>query len=298
MAISANKNVVVDDSALMAHLKDFAKLMGKELSEVIRDQAAAFCIDMIKNTRPYKSKGKGMDKDAKAKGIKNVHDSVFHIFRPLDLATAEQVAAIGRFDVFKMWEKRQGKTAEGGKSKKLRWARFQQAFSGGKSIPFVESGDQSALGSIHTRLRRDGGRGSLTETAAKSKEPFAIVAREKDVENYAKLKARDVGLLKSAYYHAALRIRADVKGSSWVKHPAGSSNAIGEDKTTQPLTPFVVVGNLKGYRGVTPSLVQAALNHRAYAMRNAMARELNKNKVSWWSATITGRLSNTYQHFT
>jgi len=298
MAITANKGVVVDDSALMAHLQDFSKLMGKELSVVIRDQAAAFCLDMIKYTRPYKTKGKGMDKDAKDKGIKNVRDSVFHIFRPLALATSEQVAAIGRFDVFKMWEKRNGGSADGAKSKKVRWAKFQQTFGGGKSLPFIESGDKAALGSIHTSLRRDGGRGSLKSSAAESDEPFAIVAREKDIENYAKMKALDVGLLKSAYYHAALRIRADIKGAAWVKHPAGASNAIGDDKTNVPLQPFVVVGNLKGRRGITDSLVQAALNHRAYAMRNAMARELNKNKVSWWSATVTGRLSKTYQHFT
>lgn len=298
MPITPNRGVVVDDSALMAHLKDFSKLMGKELSEVIRDQAAAFCLDMIKYTRPYKTKGKGMDKDAKDKGIKNVRDSVFHIFRPLDQATAEQVAAIGRYDVFKMWEKRHGGSSDAGKSKKVRWAKFQQTFGGGKSMPFIESGDRSALGSIHTSLRRDGGRGSLKTAAAESDEPFAIVAREKDIENYAKMKAKDVGLLKSAYYHAAVRIRGDIKGAAWVKHPAGSSNAIGTDKTNVPLTPFVVVGNLKGRRGITDSLVQAALNHRAFAMRNAMARELNKNKVSWWSATGGGLLSNTYHHFT
>lgn len=297
MTVTANKGVTVDDSALKAHLRDFAKVMGRELSEVIRDQAAAFCIDMINYTRPYESKGEGMAKPAFDKGVKNVRDSVFHIFRPLSRATSEQVAAIGRFDVFKMWEKRNGGSSDAGKAKKMRWTKFQQSFGGGKSVTFIAAGDMGALGAIHSKLRRDGGRGSLHDSAAKSADPYAIVSREKDVEAYAKLKAKDVGILKSAYYFAALRIKAKVKGAAWVKNPEGASNAISDDKTGAVLEPFVTVGNLKGRRGITDSLVQAAINHRAYAMRNAMARRLNKDKISLWQATANGSVGGTSSNF-
>ena len=297
MSVTANRGVRIDDSALKAHLRDFSKVMGKALSEVIRDQAAAFCIDMIKYTRPFETKGGGMEKSAKDKGVKNVRDSVFHIFRPLERATAQEVAAIGRFDVFKMWEKRNGGSGDSGKSRKMRWTKFQQSFGGGKALPFIEAGDMGALGSIHSKLRRDGGHGSLHDSVVRSKDPYAIVSREKDVEAYARLKAKDVGILKSAYYHAALRIKAKVKGSAWVKHPEGASNAISDDKTGAVLTPFVIVGNMKGRRGITDSLVQAALNHRAFAMRNAMAREMNKQKLPLWYYTAQGSVSGTASHF-
>lgn len=296
MPITANRGVVVDDSALKAHLRDFAKVMGRSLSDVIRDQAAAFCLDMIKITRPSLSKDGGMEKPAKDKGVKNVRDAVFHIFRPLDLATSEQVAAIGRYDVFKMWEKRQGGAGDKGKARKMRWTRFREAFGGGKALSFIEAGDLSAIGSVHDGLRDDNGRGPLFGYAKKSKSPFAIVAKEKDLETYARQKARDVGTLKSAYYHAAVRIKGKIKAAAWVKLPAGQLLAIGEDHTNTDLVPLVIIGNLKGRKGVTDSLVQAALNHRAFAMRNAMAYELNKRKESLWSAS-SGSLSNTYQYF-
>jgi hypothetical protein len=298
MGISASKGVKVDDSAFQAHLRDYAKVMGKSMAEVIVEQAGLFCLDMVKYTRPFSSPGQGMTSESKAKGLENLKKSVYHIFQPIERATSQQIAGIGRMDVFKMWEKRNGETdGISGKSKKVRWRQFQQKYAGATAPQFIEAGDIGAMGALHTSLRQDNGRGSLTPTARHAKQPFAIVAKDRDIQRYIKSKQNDVGILKSGYWFAAQKIRSKANGPAWVKNSAGAGNAIGEDQTNQPLNPAVTVGNLKGGRGTFDSLIRSAINARAYAMRAVMAAKLNKEKVPLWVATAQGKTSGTSQFF-
>ncbi|WP_353209865.1 hypothetical protein [Sphingorhabdus sp.] len=295
MSLTANKGVIVDDSAFLAHLRDYSKVLGKTMAETIRKQAGLFCLDMIGYTRPFTSPGEGMTSNSKVKGLENVEKSVYHIFQPIEKATSGQIAAIGRYDVFKMWEKRSGGGAASGR--KTRWTQFQKTHAGGKSPVFIEPGDQATIGRIHTSLRQDDGRGSLKPSASHSKEPFAIVAKDKDIKSYIKKKQKNIGILKSAYYFAALKIRAKATCPAWAKNPEGAGNAIGEDKTEVPLLPEVTVGNAKGGRGTFNSLIRTAINRRAYAMRVAMAAKLNKQQIPLWKATEQGKTGNTSQYF-
>jgi hypothetical protein len=296
MGVSAGKGVVVDDSAFLAHLNDYSKVMGLSMASVIRKQAGLFCRDMVGFTRPFTTPGDGMSKASKEKGFQNVKDSVYHIFQPIDKATPGQIAAIGRIDVFKMWEKRSGKSET--KGRKLRWQQFQKTFGGGSAPAFIEAGDQTSIGRIHSSVRQDNGRGSLTPTARHAKQPFGIVAKDKDIQAYIRKKQKDVGILKSAYFFAAQRIKSDVTSPAWVKHPDGVGNAIGDDKTNVPNKPEVTVGNAKGGRGTFNSLIRSALNKRAYSMRVEMAAKMNKEKIPLWQATAQGKTSNTFQYFT
>ena len=295
MGISAGKGVVVDDSAFLAHLKDYSVVMGKSMAEVIRKQAGLFCSDMVKFTRPFTSPGDGSSSAAKQKGLNNVKESVYHIFQPIDKATSGQIASIGRLDVFKMWEKRTGGGAA--KGRKVRWEQFQKKYGGGSAPAFIDAGDQATMGRIHNSVRQDNGRGSLTPTARHAKQPFAIVAKDKDIQAYIKKKQKDVGILKSAYFFAAQRIKADVTSPAWVKNSEGAGNAIAEDKTNVPEKPEVTVGNAKGGKGTFDSLIRSAINKRAYAMRVEMAARLNKEKIPLWLATAQGKTANTSQNF-
>jgi hypothetical protein len=295
MSVTANKGVTVDDSAFLAHLRDYSKVLGKSMAETIRKQAGLFCLDMIGYTRPFTSPGEGMTSGSKDKGFENVKKSVYHIFQPIERATSGQIASIGRYDVFKMWEKRSGSgTAKG---RKVRWTQFQKTHAGGTAPVFIEAGDQGTIGRIHSSLRQDNGRGSLKPSASHSKEPFAIVAKDKDIQSYIKKKQKDIGILKSAYYFAAVKIRSKVTSPAWVKQPEGVGNAIGEDKTDVPNLPEVTVGNTKGGKGTFNSLIRTAINRRAYAMREAMAAKLNKQKIPLWKATAQGKTANTSQFF-
>lgn len=298
MATTARKNVQVDASALIDHLHDYALVMGKSLGEVVRDQAALFCQDMIAYSRPFSGKkpGSGATGQAKTTGNDNVKNSIRKIFRPVDLATKEQIAAVGKYEVFKMWTKRKGERVQG-KGKAIRWQAFQQKYGGGPSMGFVDSGDLSTLGRIHRSLRTDNGRGSLSSTARNAKQPFAIVAKDRDIERYIRQQQKDIGTLKSAYYFSGVQIKGKIKAPAWAKQAGGRENAIAQDKIGQPMKPEVTVGNLIGGKAGNDKFVKMAVSHRAYAMRVKMAAELNKQKVPLWVASARGQTTRTAKYF-
>jgi len=294
MGISANKGVEVDSSGLSAHLKDYIAVMGKSMQEVIRRQAALFCQDMIAYSRPFSgtSPGDGNTLPAKAHGAENVRKSIFKIFRPIEKATRSQIADLGSYDIFKMWNKRKGQTVQG-KGKQIRWQKFQQKFAVGNSYAFIGPGEISTMEKMHTNLRIDGGRGSLNSEARRSKQPFAIVAKESDINSYVRKKQKDVGFLKSAYWIAATQLGENIKAPAWVKHGEAASNAISIKLLSDPAAPAFVVGNKIGRRAGNSNFVQVAINHRAYSMRVEMAAKINKDKNKLWMFTA----KNTSQFF-
>jgi len=296
MAISVSKHVQLDDSNLVGHLHDFAKVLGKDLGEVVREQAGHFCMDLVKYTRPFTSAGKGLDGGSKKKGEENVRKAVFTIFRPLALATKQEIANTKSFEVFKMWTKERGQGKSSFSSQK-QWEMFQARNPPGRSLTFVGS-DVNAMGKIHVKLRKFSGKGGLVDYAKKAKSPFGLARKERDMEKYAKQKARDVGSLKAGYWYAAQKIRAkEIKAPAWIKHTIGQSYAIGQDLIGQPMKPEALVGNLVGFRAMPRGLLKSAINYRMYAMRVKMAAELNKRKVPLWLATAQGLTTNTHSNF-
>lgn len=292
MGIEIRKNVVVDDKSFKEHLRAYSKIMGLAMGEVIRKQAGLFCMDMIEYTRPYSSEGDGSSKGAKERGQNLVASDIKHIFMPLEKASPAQVVAIGRYDVFKMWDKARWQGMGDAKGRKATWSRLQQTHAGGRAATFIESGDLGAMGALHSKLRTDGGHGPLMGYAKKAKNAFGIVQKAKDIEKYTKKKQKEVGVLKSAYWFAAENIKAKSRGPAWVKNPAGRSNSISEDAVDKPLHPEITVGNLIGLKGTKSSLVKTVLNRRALAMRSVMARQLEKDKIPLWKACADGKLPN------
>lgn len=297
MALKNLKGVSVDDRGLLAHLNDFALVMGREMGEVVQQQAGLFCIDMLKYSRPFDGKvpGAGLASGAKQHGMENVNNALLKVFRPISYATGSQIANLGRYDVFKRYQEAKGTTAKG-KGLKMRWTSFKAKYGNGNAaLPFVESGDLATMARIHSGLREDNGHGGLKASARNSTEPFALVADDKTMKAYILQKQRDVGILKSAYWHAAKLIRAKVSGGSWVQHPEGVGNAIGINNILQAKKPEATVGNKIGGKAGNDRFVQLALNHRAFAMRNAMLREMQKKKLQNWQKSA--QVLNTIQYF-
>jgi hypothetical protein len=298
MGVTVRKGIEIDDSALIAHLHDYSLVLGKDMAEVIREQAGLFCQDMIKYSRPFagKAPGSGDKKTAKDTGDNNVMRSIRKIFRSVDQADPEMIASLGRYDVFKMWTKRKGETVQG-KGKAVRWERFKEKYGKGTSYAFIPPGSLGLMEQVHRKLRIDGGRGSLSPAARSAQKPFAIVAKDKDIERYTKRVQKDVGMLKSAYYHAAMLVRSKCAGASWVKHSEGRTNAIARDEGQKPNQPEMTVGNMIGKRAGNDRFVRMAISYRAYAMRVAMAARLNKEKTPLWLATAQGKTVNVSKFF-
>lgn len=296
MAIKVTKHLQLDDSNLVGHLHDFAKVLGKDLGEVVREQAGHFCMDLVKYTRPFTSAGKGLDGGSKKKGEENVRKAVFTIFRPLALATKQEIANTKSFEVFKMWNKERGQ-GKSSLSNQKQWEMFQARNPPGRSLTYVGS-DASAMTKIHTKLRKYSGKGGLLDYVKSAKSPFGLARKEKDLEKYAKLKWKEVGSLKAGYWYAAQKIRAkEIKAPAWIKHTTGQSYAIGQDLINTPMKPEALVGNLIGFRAMPRGLLRSAINYRMYAMRVKMAAELNKKKIPLWLATAQGLTTSTHSNF-
>lgn len=296
MKVTASKNVQLDASTLVGHLHDYAKVMGKELGEVVREQAGHFCMDLVKYTRPFTSPGKGLDSGSKKKGEENVSKALNVVFRPIKLATLQELSDMRSFEVFKMWSKENSSTGSSG-SLKGQWDSIQKKYPSKKQIAYIGS-DQGSMAKIHSKLRKYSGKGGLMDFARKSKTPFAFVKKENDIKAYAKQKIKDVGSLKAGYWFAAQKIRAkEIKAPAWIKHTIGQTYAIGEDMINQPMKPEAVIGNLVGFRAMPKGLLRAAISYRQYAMRVKMAAELNKRKIPLWLATAQGLTTNTQKHF-
>lgn len=298
MAIRVSRDVVVDDDLLKAHLFDFSKVLGKSMSEVIREQSGLFCMDMIKYARPFSgsSPGDGATLGAKRHGMENVKRSVYHIFRPLDKATSNMVADLDDYGVFKQWIRTKGNKNKGNLSLK-RWVAFKEKHARGNQYAFFGPGDQSSMEAMHSSLRDDAGHGPLKSAARRSKQPFAIVQKETDIKRYIKKKQESVGRLKSAYFFAAEAIGQKIRAPAWAQNAGGRQFLIAEDNTSNLKTPSIAVGNRIGGKVGNDNFVQLAINHRASAMRSVMAAKLNKEGQTLWEATARGMIGGTRTGF-
>jgi len=286
-----------DASQLMAHLHDYAKVLGKDLGETVREQAGLFCMDLAKITGPSVSSGAGLASTAKKKGMANVQAAVFKMFQPVAFATKNQITAIGKLEVFKMWEKAHGKH-EDGKSPMKRWESFQRKYPASGSVVFIENGDYSQMSKLHNRHRKYDGKGGLQDYAKKAKGIFAIVPKERNIEQYMKRKFDDVGIMKSGYWWAAQKIRAkEVRAPAWVKQPEGEAYAIGLPDLNKPMMPTVTIGNTVGRRAMPSGLLKSALSYRMHAMRVKMIQELKKKQIPLWLATAQGQTAASRQSF-
>ena len=300
MAITVAKGVTVDDTKFQQHLVAYSKVMGQSFGAVIRRQAALFCQDMIAYSRPFSgsSPGDGQSLTAKQHGIENIKSSVYKIFRPLEKASLHSIADLGNYDVFKKWQKQGDRSKP---SKKMKWTQFQAKYARGNQYGYIEN-NMGEMGEQHNSYRTDNGHGSLKSAARAGNgfksNPFVIVSKDSVIKRYIKEKSKSVGFLKSAYYWAAVQLGENIKAPAWVKNPSARNNAISIKVGESTASPEFTVGNKIGGKAGNNSFVRVAINHRAYAMRVAMAAKLNKDKTKLWVACASGKVASIAEGFT
>jgi hypothetical protein len=302
MAVRVSRDVEVDDAGFLAHLHDFAKIMGKTMGEVIKQQAALFCRDMINYTPPFQgaakgSPGTGGSSDAKRQGQQNIENQVRTIFRPLSWANPSIIAGLGREDIFKKWRKASAEdhryaTTSG--KKFIPWSTFQQRFGGNAygSANFIPAGDLSAMRSFHKANRVDNGHGWLT-AAAKKGNVVAFVEKESDLKAYVREKQKSVAKLKAPYMTAGQKANSSTRFPAWVNHPEMAGEAINVDETGKSLEPSYTIGNAIGNKLNSSKFLSLVRNKRAFAMRSVMAAKMNKDGKTLWEATASGSIGGT-----
>ena len=291
-----SRGTTVDASGFLAHLRDFSVVMGRNIGDVILDQAGKFCLDMVNYSRPFTSKTDGGSPASRKKGLGNIKKSLYKIFQPIDKATPEEIADINDYGVFKLWSKRTGSGSRG----KTRWVQFQKKFATGKTVGFIPAGGSGTIESFHSQARTDDGHGPLKSSYRQTKGPIFIVAKESDIKSVIKKRSESVGRLKSAYYFSALNVGSKERFPAWVQNPKGATNAIAVNQILAPELPSVTVGNTVGRRGMrgVENAVQVALNHRAYAMRVLIAQRLKKEGKTVWGAFQGGQGLTSHRSFT
>jgi hypothetical protein len=287
------KTMEVDATMLQKHLYAYQKVLGGTIGQICKRQAALFCQDMISYSRPFSGSrpGDGETTNAHEHGMKNVKNSIYKIFRPIDKTSPTAIADLGDYGIFKMWMREKGSRVS-----KKKWLKFQNKYYKGNTYKFIDKGASLfEFEEIHSKMRTDNGHGSLKSIArhgnGKKNAPFVIVRDDDQIKKYVKYKQRNVGMLKSAYWWAAVGLGEKIKCPAWAKQSMASRNAISIKTGENSEKPEFTVGNTIGGKAGNDNFVRVAINHRAYSMRVQMAQELMKQKKKLWQACADGRIS-------
>ena len=270
--------------------------MGKGTSFVVQNTARLFCRDMLQYTPPFSGKGpsnsgrSGMDNIARDKGRANVSRDVRKIFAPLAQAPADEVAVFGNIGVFSAWAKEKmalpgphypqsvfdkfDKKGFYGVGEFEEFQRIVKNPNSRKKVNFVLGTTESAIKTLHESIR---GRPSykVVETSQSNK---VYVDNWKVVENYIKKVQQRVGKLKSGWYFAGLEL-GKMPNVSWISgqpsiYKICIKNLIGNN-------PHVTIGTTNGRNySAGYHLMRAAMNHRAFVMRNEILYFLKNNPGS------------------
>jgi hypothetical protein len=228
----------------------------------------------------------GLDLKARNKGQANVSRDVRKIFAPLAQAPADQVARYGNLGIFSAWMKSKMELPGSHypswvfawfKDSSIlgigEWNMFEQIESKNASkgsSSFYMGTTEGKVKSYHEQVR------GKPAYYVKNQQNKVYVDDFGVVERYIKKVQQRVGRLKSGWYFAGKQL-GKIKSVGWIEAQSG------QDKICIPNLegnkPSVTVGSQgrERYRRWYP-LFQAAINHRAYAMRVKMLQWLSSPK--------------------
>jgi hypothetical protein len=291
VSVKLNVKVNIDNLAEFNHLLSiYCGVMNQSMALVVKNTARLFCRDMVQYTPPFSggepsSNGRsGMDSVAQKTGQKKVSSQIRRIFAPLAQASPQQVAEFGNIGVFNAWKK--AKEELPGRPDPYwvfqRWGShrglilgegefnlFQEWVKNGKKpkkATFINGTTEGNVKSIHEALR-----GKPTYNVKKTDHKY-YVDDFKVVERYIKNVQGRVGRLKSGWYYAGKAL-GKMPNVAWISNQ-GSQDRIcmTNFKGNRPVARVGTQGRER-YRRWWP-LMQKALNHRAFVMRNRILHHL------------------------
>ena len=295
--ISVRTNVKVDDLQFQRHVALYLLVMNKDMALGITKIAQLLCKDMVNYTPPFSGaqpssgdKGdNGFGLRARDKGRAAVSRDVRKIFAPFEQAPAATVANYGDVGIFEQWINAKRKLPAphypgyvfemvertGGFVTDADFKRFQKAeqSKGGQSARLNTQVDEGWIKTNHVSRRGPTGDNKPYNVKTSLKNDILYVQPWAMVEKYIKKVQRRVGRLKSGWY-ACYKALGGKKGSGWIA-AQGSSEMILVKDMGNLLSPKITVGNHIG-RNFRQSwaFFRMAIDHRAYAMRNAIIRHI------------------------
>jgi len=293
VSVKLNVKVSIDNRDDFNKLVNiYCQVMNKSMALVVKNTARLFCKDMVQYTPPFSGSGpssqgrSGMDSIAQKNGQAKVSSQIRRIFAPLAQAPAGEVAAFGNLGIFSAWIKAKqelppphqpGWVFEWFKGGAFlgqgEWETFKK-YEGNKHTSGVATfwygTTEQQVKSLHEAIR------GKPMYKVKEQNHKVYVDDWKVVERYIKRVQTRVGRLKSGWWWAG-RMLGKMPNVAWVSDQGSQDKiCLMNLKGNHPVVRVGTQGRER-YRRWWP-LMQAALNHRAYAMRYQILQHLKNPK--------------------
>jgi hypothetical protein len=290
--VSIATNVKVDITEFNKLVGIYCQVMNKSMALVVKNTARLFCRDMVQYTPPFSgsgpssAKGAGMNSVAQKKGQDNVSRDVRKIFAPLAQAPSQQVAEFGNLGIFSAWMNAKRALppphqpgwifdwfkggAFIGQGEWETFKKFESNASGRGVATFWSGTNEGQVKSLHEAIR------GKPAYKVKDTDQKVYVDDWKVVERYIKRVQTRVGRLKSGWYYAGKEL-GKMPSVAWVSRQGGGDKICVQNLIGNKPTVKVGTQGRERYRRWWP-LMQMALNHRAFVMRNRILHHLKDPK--------------------
>ena len=307
----ATRNVRVDAKELTNLLLEYAKLFNKALPMVIKDNARWLCQDLCNFTPPFSGKEAAVHKggeggfglQARDKGRAATERDIYSIFAPLHNASPAQIAEWGNPRIFELWAnekmqlpephypqwifdliKKSGMVTESTFEyfKRVESTKSGQSNVRAKYIVDAQDGVSGEIQAYHEWRRGQPNyyiskktRTSVYNGQAKAMEEIAFVDNWKAVKSYMRKVSLRVGKLKSGWYYCGKQL-GYMPSAAWIEGQGSSTGHLWQFLDRSPY--YVEIGNsiAKRHDGGWYA-VNAAMNHRHFALRNDIAINMVKS---------------------
>jgi hypothetical protein len=232
----ATPKVQIDNSKLMARMKRYEEVTGKEVAASLRRGARLLAVNMAISTQPY---GKGLD--ARKKGEAAIGKDLLRIFYVMHPANIQKFIDFwgSKKNTFKFGHK--GAAPIGDVTHQVLSSMEMKGWHKSHRLP----------GSGRTRkIKLKDGLNVLTTTGIRFRDLPGLdvgIVSQPQFDNYVKYIQLRVGMTKAAWGAAALQVNADVKDAlsglpAWVKRHIGKVPSAVVDKADS-IAPTITLTN-------------------------------------------------------
>lgn len=292
-------DVDVDVEGLNRTLLLYVNVLGVSLEKFYRRQARLLCQDMLDYTVPFEpdpptsGSRAGRNAMARVKGVESVERDLDRVFQPLARAGWADIAEVDSFGIFNAWilsRKSDGysvpRAFEDGAGTMSDWQSFRSVWKG-RSGFFHEDQkpDYSTVyggGSIEeAHLKTRGGPNDYKKGMSSTQTVFLVADYQSQMARYKRQVTKRVGKLKAGWYTAGMMVGdVPVSAPKWIIENQWGTGTMVDELSSRPVF-SITIGNtahdrMTGQPGF--GMWENALSHRAYSIRNELARRLSNRR--------------------
>lgn len=290
-------DVFVDVDGLNDIIQLYVKAFGGRVAKFLKSQARLLCQDMLDYTVPFSpdppTRRAGRNAMARLKGVKSMESDIDRVFQPLARAGWADIAAVDDFGIFNTWlsaRRKEGYSIpskfEGGNGSFYDWQAFQDKWRGEEGFfhedqkpDFSAVRGGSSIESAHNSVRIKGS--ANYKRKMKHSGTVFLVADMSDVASYKKRVGLRVGKLKAGWYSAGMAVNdGKLSAPAWIIGNQWGTGTM-ENRLSQRPVMSITIGN-KAHPQMTTepgySMWKYAVSHRAYVIRETIARKLSNSK--------------------